>query len=133
MEVLILIVLLSCGRSEVNMKQKKSKLCKSNAVDELQMAELLRAAKPGGYKLLRLARRVDLKKLSAALGVAAVAASAVSVTGRYKFYRSITASELKKQLSSVNQKLDELQAQNLAMQAELEKLNKREQDAEKQA
>lgn len=102
--------------------KKNSKLCKPNAVEELQMA-----------KLLRLARRVDLKKLSAALGVAAVAASAVSVTGRYKFYRSITASELKKQLSSVNQKLDELQAQNLAMQAELEKLNKREQDAEKQA
>lgn len=115
------------------MKLKGSKLCKPNVNEEIQVAELLRAAKPGGYKLLRLARRVDLKKLSAALGVAAVAASAVSVTGRYKFYRSITASELKKQLSAVNQKLDELQAQNLAIQAELEKLNKREQEAEEKA
>ncbi len=108
------------------MKGKSFKLCKPNVSEELQMAELLRAAKPGGYKLLQLVRRVDIKKLGAALGVAAVAASAVSVTGRYKFYRSITAAELKKQLSAVNKKLDELQAQNLTMQAELERLNKRE-------
>lgn len=113
------------------MKEKSLKLCKPNVAEELQMAELLRSAKPGGYKLLRLVRRVDIKKLGAALGVTAVAASALTVTGRYKFYRGITAAELKKQLSTVNKKLDELQAQNLAMQAELERLNERQPGEEK--
>lgn len=95
------------------------------------MAELLRAAKPGGYKLLQLVRRLDMKKLGITAGAAAIAASAMSVTGRYKFYRSITASELKKQLSTVNKKLDELQAQNAAIQAELECLSAKEQEEEK--
>lgn len=113
------------------MKQKHSVLVKPSATEELQVAELLRSAKPGGYKLLQLARRVDIKKLGAALGATLVAASAVSVTGRYKFYRSITAAELKKQLNTVNQKLDALQAQNLALQAELTQLNEKKPETEK--
>lgn len=120
-----------CGGMEIEMKQKRSKLCKPNVAEELQMAELLRSTKPGTYKLLQLVRRVDIKKLGIALGAATVAASAASMTGRYKFYRSITAAELKKQLSTVNKKLDELQAQNLAMQAELERLNSKEPEEEK--
>lgn len=114
------------------LKQKHFVLGKPAMAEELQMAELLRSAKPGGYKLLQLVRRVDIKKLGAALGVTVVTASAVSVTGRYKFYRSITAAELKKQLSTVNKKLDELQAQNKALQAELERLNEKAQETENQ-
>ncbi len=110
------------------MKLKGSKLCKPNVNEEIQVAELLRAAKPGGYKLIQLVRKVDFKKLGIAAGAAAVVASAASVTGRYKFYRSITAAELKKQLATVNKKLDELQAQNAAMQAELERLSAKEQE-----
>ena len=110
------------------MKLKGSKLCKPNVNEEIQVAELLRAAKPGGYKLIQRVRKVDFKKLGIAAGAAAVVASAASVTGRYKFYRSITAAELKKQLATVNKKLDELQAQNAAMQAELERLSAKEQE-----
>lgn len=95
------------------------------------MAELLRSAKPGGYKLIQLARKVNMKKLGVAAGTAAVIASAASVAGRYRFYRSITASELKKQLGALNKKLDELQAQNAAIQAELERLSVREMEEEK--
>lgn len=114
------------------MKQKHSVPVKPSLAEEMQVAELLRSAKPGSYKLLQLVRKVDIKKLGAALGAALVAASAVSVTSRYKFYRSITAAELKKQLNTVNQKLDALQAQNLALQAELARLNEKQPETEEQ-
>ena len=72
---------------------------------------------------MRLLRKVDIKKIGIAAGGAAVVLSAVSLTGRYTFYKGIVSGELKRQLAPVNKKLDELKAQNAELKAEVERLN----------
>lgn len=73
--------------------------------------------------VMRLLRKVDIKKIGIAAGGAAVVLSAVSLTGRYTFYKGIVSGELKRQLAPVNKKLDELKAQNAELKAEVERLN----------
>ena len=73
--------------------------------------------------VMRLLRKVDIKKVGIAAGGAAVVLSAVSLTGRYTFYKGIVSGELKRQLAPVNKKLDELKAQNAELKAEVERLN----------
>lgn len=91
----------------------------SAAFDELLSAELMRSGKLGMRKALRLLRKVDLKKAAIASGAAVAAISLVNLTGKYRFYKSVVAGELKKQLAPVNKKLDELQAENLALREQL--------------
>ncbi len=71
---------------------------------------------------MRLVRRVDIKKLGLVAGGTAVVLSAISLTGRYTFYKGIVSGELKRQLTPVNKKLDELKAQNAELRAEVERL-----------
>ena len=72
---------------------------------------------------MHLLRKVNVKKVGIAAGGAAVVLSAVSLTGRYTFYKGIVSGELKRQLAPVNKKLDELKAQNAELKAEVERLN----------
>ena len=62
---------------------------------------------------------------------AAVVLSAVSLTGRYTFYKGIVSGELKRQLAPVNKKLDELKAQNAELKAEVERLSAQQCENEK--
>lgn len=73
--------------------------------------------------VMHLLRKVNVKKVGIAAGGAAVVLSAVSLTGRYTFYKGIVSGELKRQLAPVNKKLDELKAQNAELKAEVERLN----------
>ena len=52
----------------------------------------------------------------------ALVLSAIGAAGKRQFYKRIVASELKRQLAVVNGKLDNLQAQNEALRAELARL-----------
>ena len=60
------------------------------------------------------------------------ARSAVSLTGRYTFYKGIVSGELKRQLAPVNKKLDELKAQNAELKAEVERLSAQQCENEKE-
>ena len=57
-----------------------------------------------------------------AVGGTALVLSAIGAAGKRQFYKRIVASELKRQLAVVNGKLDNLQAQNEALRAELARL-----------
>ena len=67
-------------------------------------------------------RKADVKKAALAVGGAALAISVISAAGKRQFYKRIVASELKRQLAVVNGKLDNLQAQNEVLRAELARL-----------
>lgn len=90
--------------------------------EELSPLELLQPGKLNKRNVMRLVRRVDIKKLGLVAGGTAVVLSAVSLTGRYTFYKGIVSGELKRQLTPVNKKLDELKAQNAELRAEVERL-----------
>ena len=70
----------------------------------------------------RLGKRADVKKAALAVGGTALVLSAIGAAGKRQFYKRIVASELKRQLAVVNGKLDNLQAQNEALRAELARL-----------
>lgn len=91
--------------------------------EDISPLELLQPGKLNKRTVMRLLRKVDIKKIGIAAGGAAVVLSAVSLTGRYTFYKGIVSSELKRQLAPVNKKLDELKAQNAELKAEVERLN----------
>ena len=91
--------------------------------EDISPLELLQPGKLNKRNVMRLMRRVDIKKVGIAAGGAAVVLSAVSLTGRYTFYKGIVSGELKRQLAPVNKKLDELKAQNAELKAEVERLN----------
>jgi len=55
-------------------------------------------------------------------GGVVLATSVISLAGKYRFYKGIVASELKKQLNAVNKKLDALQKQNEELQEEIAEL-----------
>lgn len=90
---------------------------------DISPLELLQPGKLNKRTVMRLLRKVDIKKVGIAAGGAAVVLSAVSLTGRYTFYKGIVSGELKRQLAPVNKKLDELKAQNAELKAEVERLN----------
>ena len=91
--------------------------------EDISPLELLQPGKLNKRTVMRLLRKVDIKKIGIAAGGAAVVLSAVSLTGRYTFYKGIVSGELKRQLAPVNKKLDELKAQNAELKAEVERLN----------
>ena len=80
----------------------------------LSVPELTYPARLGKRAVVQVLRKADVKK--AALAVGGTAA------GKRQFYKRIVASELKRQLAVVNGKLDNLQAQNEALRAELARL-----------
>ena len=90
---------------------------------DISPLELLQPGKLNKRTVMHLLRKVDIKKVGIAAGGAAVVLSAVSLTGRYTFYKGIVSGELKRQLAPVNKKLDELKAQNAELKAEVERLN----------
>lgn len=91
--------------------------------EDISPLELLQPGKLNKRTVMRLLRKVDIKKVGIAAGGAAVVLSAVSLTGRYTFYKGIVSGELKRQLAPVNKKLDELKAQNAELKAEVERLS----------
>ena len=90
---------------------------------DISPLELLQPGKLNKRTVMHLLRKVNVKKVGMAAGGAAVVLSAVSLTGRYTFYKGIVSGELKRQLAPVNKKLDELKAQNAELKAEVERLN----------
>ena len=100
--------------------------------EDLSPLELLQPGKLNKRTVMHLLRKVDVKKVGIAAGGAAVVLSAVSLTGRYTFYKGIVTGELKRQLSPVNKKLDELKAQNAELKAEVERLSAQQCENEKE-
>lgn len=90
---------------------------------DISPLELLQPGKLNKRTFMHLLRKVDVKKVGIAAGGAAVVLSAVSLTGRYTFYKGIVSGELKRQLAPVNKKLEELKAQNAELKAEVERLS----------
>ncbi len=103
-------------------KHSKNSAAVEVQAEDLSPLELLQAGKLNKRNVLRLMRKVDIKKVGLAAGGAAVVLSAVSLTGRYTFYKGIVSGELRRQLAPVNKKLDELKAQNAELRAEVERL-----------
>ena len=99
--------------------------------EDISPLELLQPGKLNKRTVMRLLRKVDIKKIGIAAGGAAVVLSAVSLTGRYTFYKGIVSGELKRQLAPVNKKLDELKAQNAELKAEVERLSAQQCENEK--
>lgn len=99
---------------------------------DISPLELLQPGKLNKRTVMHLLRKVDVKKVGIAAGGAAVVLSAVSLTGRYTFYKGIVSGELKRQLAPVNKKLDELKAQNAELKAEVERLSAQQCENEKE-
>ena len=87
----------------------------------LSVPELAYPARLGKRAVVQVLRKADVKKAALAVGTALVL-SAIGAAGKRQFYKRIVASELKRQLAVVNGKLDNLQAQNEALRAELARL-----------
>ena len=85
----------------------------------LSVPELAYPARLGKRAVVQVLRKADVKK---AVGGTALVLSAIGAAGKRQFYKRIVASELKRQLAVVNGKLDNLQAQNEALRAELARL-----------
>lgn len=66
-------------------------------------------------------RQVDAKKVALAVGGTALGVSVLHWAHQYRFYHSVVAKELKKQLAPIEQKLDALQEENAQLRAELAK------------
>ena len=75
-----------------------------------------------GRAAMQAIKNIDAKKAATVAGGAVLAASVISLAGKYRFYKGIVAGELKKQLSAVNKKLDTLQKQNEELQEEIAEL-----------
>ena len=85
----------------------------------LSVPELTYPARLGKRAVVQVLRKADVKKAALAVGGTALVLSAIGAAGKRQFYKRIVASELKRQLAVVNGKLDNLQAQNEALRAEL--------------
>ena len=73
----------------------------------------------GRAPVAQVLRQVDVKKAALAVGGAALGVSVLHWAHQYRFYHSVIAKELKKQLAPLNKKLDELQAENERLRTEL--------------
>ncbi len=103
---------------------------KSSEPENLQVLEPAHTGKLGDCTASQILRKGNLKKVGIVAGSGVVVLSALHLTGQYRFYHSVVAKELKKQLSPLYEKLDALQAQNQVLQAELAKLQPEEQTPE---
>lgn len=99
--------------------------------EDISPLDLLQPGKLNKRNVMRLMRKVDIKKVGVVAGGAAAVLSVMSLTGRYTFYKGIVAGELKRQLTPVNKKLDELKAQNAELKAEVERLQAQQTEEEK--
>ena len=88
----------------------------------LSVPELAYPARLGKRAVVQVLRKADVKKAALAVGGTARVLSAIGAAGKRQVYKRIVASELKRQLAVVNGKLDNLQAQNEALRAELARL-----------
>ena len=104
------------------MKRDRKEKCEELAViTPMQRLRVLTSPHPAKKKqrqTLEALRRVNVKKLAL---LSCGAAAAVSLAGRYIFYRGVMSAELKRQLAAVNKKLDLHAEQNEQLRAELEK------------
>ena len=82
----------------------------------LSVPELAYPARLGKRAVVQVLRKADVKKAALAVGGTALVLSAIGAAGKRQFYK------LKRQLAVVNGKLDNLQAQNEALRAELARL-----------
>lgn len=112
-------------------KHSKNTVVVEPQPEDISPLELLQPGKLNKRNVMRLMRKVDIKKVGIVAGGAAAALSVMSLTGRYTFYKSIVAGELKRQLTPVNKKLDELKAQNAELKAEVERLQAQQTEEEK--
>lgn len=92
--------------------------------EDISPLDLLQPGKLNKRNVMRLMRKVDIKKVGVVAGGAAAVLSVMSLTGRYTFYKGIVAGELKRQLTPVNKKLDELKAEVERLQAQQEEEEK---------
>ena len=88
---------------------------------EIEVAPLPGKKLPAAVNTLR---KLDVKKVGLIAGGTAAVLTVVSVAGRYGIYRGAVAAELKRQLAPLHRKLDQLQAENRRLRAELEQLKK---------
>ena len=111
-------------KEDLSMKRiTKQETLPALAVPEvLSVPELAYPARLGKRAVVQVLRKADVKKAALAVGGTALVLSAISAAGKRQFYKRIVASELKRQLAVVNGKLDNLQAQNEALRAELARL-----------
>lgn len=104
------------------------RITKRETLPVLAVPEALSVLQPtyptglGRRAAVQVLRKADVKKVALVAGGTALTLSAISAAGKRRFYKRIVASELKKQLAAVNGKLDDLQAQNEALRAELARL-----------
>ena len=104
-------------------KSKHTALLPHRAKQEKTNALSLAAPKGiAGRAAMQAIKNIDAKKAVTVAGGAVLAASVISLAGKYRFYKGIVAGELKKQLSAVNKKLDALQKQNEELQEEIAEL-----------
>ena len=87
---------------------------------EIEVAPLPGKKLPAAVNTLR---KLDVKKVGLIAG-----GTAAVLTGRYGIYRGAVAAELKRQLAPLHRKLDQLQAENRMLRAELEQLKKEKTD-----
>ena len=87
---------------------------------EIEVAPLPGKKLPAAVNTLR---KLDVKKVGLIAG-----GTVASVAGRYGIYRGAVAAELKRQLAPLHRKLDQLQAENRMLRAELEQLKKEKTD-----
>ena len=99
-------------------KEKCEELAVVTPMQRLRVLTSPHPAKKKQRQTLEALRRVNVKKLAL---LSCGAAAAVSLAGRYTFYRGVMSAELKRQLAAVNKKLDLLAEQNEQLRAELEK------------
>lgn len=92
---------------------------------EIEVAPLPGKKLPAAVNTLR---KLDVKKVGLIVGGTAAVLTVVSVAGRYGIYRGAVAAELKRQLAPLHRKLDQLQAENRMLRAELEQLKKEDAD-----
>ena len=97
---------------------------------EIEVAPLPGKKLPAAVNTLR---KLDVKKVGliaggTAAGVAAGSVGGARRSGRYGIYRGAVAAELKRQLAPLHRKLDQLQAENRMLRAELEQLKKEKTD-----
>ena len=92
---------------------------------EIEVAPLPGKKLPAAVNTLR---KLDVKKVGLIAGGTAAVLTVVSVAGRYGIYRGAVAAEQKRQLAPLHRKLDQLQAENRMLRAELEQLKKEKTD-----